>query len=416
MQLDLRKARQITCRTTGPMPGRAPPAAGRHNPPMPGALEQTALANGVRILSCRQPGDRFALGLWLRHGSRHEAADRRGHTHLLEHLWLAGICGAATGPDQLNARTGRELTGLYGSIPAPRWRELTERLGTLLLNPRFSDADLARERTAIACERRCHEPGRTEDLACAALWPDHPLGRPVAGPPGALASADAASLHRYHRELLCGARLGVTAVGPVAHRLLVDACAPLGELAAGTLPEVRRPPRIPGPRHRPVGRENPLWALPTAGWSDPNLHALLLAGQLVGGTSGLFGRLAGEGARDCALGARLTLFGDAGLLLVEAAAPPRRRAECRAAVERALAALAAGAAAPGDLARAVAALGARLDATGEPLALVQRLGRELWYLPGLPGVDQRRAALAAVTPGAVARVLGAAWRDRVVWP
>lgn len=388
---------------------------------MPEPLEQTVLANGVRVLSCPRPAAQIALGLWLYHGSRHEPPARRGHTHLLEHLWLAGT-GAAlprgfAAPRSLNARTGRELSGLYGSAPAHQWRELTALLCTLLVNPRFTDADLAQERAAIAGEQRRHDAGRIEDLAGAALWPGHPLGHPVAGPPGALASADAASLHRYHREILCGARLAVTAVGPLAHRLLVEACAPLAELPAGAVPESHRPPRVPGPRQAGPGRENPLWALPTAGWSDPELYALLVAAQLVDGAEpGLLGTLAGDGARDCALGARLTLFSDAGMLLVEAAAPPAQRRECRAAVERALAALAAGAVVQRDLDRVTAALGARLDAAEDPLAVVQRLGRELWYLPAVPGPDERRAALAAVTPDAVARVLGTAWRDHIAWP
>lgn len=389
------------------------PAPNRHNPPMAETLEQTALDNGARIFSCHRPGDRFALGIWLRHGSRHETPDRAGCTHLLEHLWFAGIHRREGGREctasgAVNARTGRELTALYGSVPTRRWRELAELLCTMLVTPGFTDDDLVRERDAIAAERARHAAGRVEDLACAALWPGDPLGLPVAGSPAALAGMDIDRLLGYHREIVCGARLRVIAVGPVPHRELAGACAALADLEPGTAAVAQRPRHPAVPRQPETRRENPLWALPTPGWSDPELYALLLADQLLGMQS--------AGSGDCALGSRLTLFSDAGLLLVEAAALPERRPACRQAVECALRALAAGAVTRGDLQRAAAALHTRLAADSSPLSLMHRLGRELWYLPRVPELRERMAALAAVTPADLGHALAAGWRGRVCWP
>jgi predicted Zn-dependent peptidase len=197
-------------------------------------------------------------------------------------------------------------------------------------------------------------------------------------------------------------------VGPVPHRELADACAMLADLEPGT-PAVAQRPRHPAAPHQPETRwENPLWALPTPGWSDPQFPALLLADQL------LAMRAAGSG--DCALGSRLTLFSDAGLLLVEAAAPPERRPACRQAVDSALRALAAGTVTGGDLRRAAAALHTWLAADTDPLRLMHRLGRELWYLPRVPDRQERLAALAAITPADLEHALAAGWRDRVCWP
>ena len=382
----------------------APAGSNRHNPTMAETLDQSTLDNGIRIVSRHRPGDRFAMGLWLHHGSRHETPDRAGCTHLLEHLWFAGIdarAGAqvAATAGEVNARTGRELSALYGSVPARRWRELATLLCTMLVTPRFTDDDLVRERRAIADERERHDAGRIEDLACAALWPGHPLALPVAGSPAVLAGVDSDRLLGYHREIVCGARLRVIAVGPVPHRDLADACGVLADLEPGT-PALTQPPE--------TRWENPLWALPTPGWPDPARYALLLADQLLG--------MRFRGSGDCALGSRLTLFSDAGLLLVEAAAVPERRPACRQAVERALGTLAAGTVTRGDLQRAAAALHARLAADPGPLGQMHRLGRELWYLPRVPDLQEHRTALAAVTPADLERALAAAWQGHAAWP
>ncbi|MEW6169191.1 MAG: hypothetical protein AB1651_16085 [Pseudomonadota bacterium] len=165
--------------------------------------------------------------------------------------------------------------------------------------------------------------------------------------------------------------------------------------------------RLDAPRQAATRWENPLWVLPTPGWSDPERYALLLADQL------LALRFAEPG--DCALGSRLSLFSDVGLLLVEAGAPPERRQACAQAVEHALSGLAAGAVTRRDLQCAAAALWARLAADSDPLSLMHRLSRELWYLPRVPELQERRAALAVLGPADLGRALAAGWQRRVCW-
>ncbi len=382
-------------------------------------LLQSTFDNGVRIVSSTRPGDRFALGLWLYHGSRHESPAQAGYTHLLEHLWFAGAAtrhrNARLGfsvADSVNARTGRELTALYGCVPQDQWQALTALLCTTLVTPCFGDQDLVRERAAIARERASHAAGRTEDLACAALWPAHPLGRPVAGPPGALATATAADLRHYHSTLLQGARLCVVAVGPAPHSAVVDACRGLETLPQGTAAEAE-PPRLPSTPGTSSDRlENPLWALPMPGWTARDFHCLLLVERCCAAVAQ---QSASVRRPPWLTGTRLTLFSDVGLLLIEAAAPVRQRADCHATLDRAFATLAASGLHKAILQRVADTLYAEVTDDSEPLRLVHRLGRELSYRSQVAQLQSHRAALDAVTPEAVGDVLRHAWQARRAW-
>ena len=51
----------------------------------------STLPNGTQVISQHIPSiQSVALGIWLQHGSRHEAPRQAGYTHLLEHLFFKG--------------------------------------------------------------------------------------------------------------------------------------------------------------------------------------------------------------------------------------------------------------------------------------------------------------------------------------
>ena len=127
-------------------------------------------------------------------GSRYEDDDRAGLSHFIEHLVFKGtsrrpdpkdISGTveAVGGD-INAGTEHELTTYWSKVPEPHAEETIDLLVDMLRHSLHRPEDVEKERMVIYEEQRMVEddPGHRADvLTDALLWPDHPLGREIAG-------------------------------------------------------------------------------------------------------------------------------------------------------------------------------------------------------------------------------------------
>lgn len=260
--------------------------------------EITPLANGARLVDLtRDTGGWVALGLWWRAGSRYEGAGEQGWAHLLEHLWFRGgrdhdaaavdrVADRLGG--QLNAETGRELIGLWGLAPADAAGDLAALLTDMLLTPAFDGPALAAERGLVLTEMAAldHAPlNRLVDAALAALWPDHPLGRPIEGRRDSVAAARVEDLRAWHGRHLTGERLIATVMGPWPPAVRERLARAVTELPTGPGPSVT-PPRVAPPDRLPpvpAGPATLLWAVPLPGLGDLAHGNARLAVQALGG-------------------------------------------------------------------------------------------------------------------------------------
>src|SRR3569623_473477 len=111
--------------------------------------QQAVLSNGVRILMQPLPHRPAAVGIWLHGGTRHEAVQQQGYTHLFEHLLFCGAHGLdetalldrlqALG-GQVNAVTTAEVMALYGLVPSADAHELLQLFCTMLMQPHWHEA------------------------------------------------------------------------------------------------------------------------------------------------------------------------------------------------------------------------------------------------------------------------------------
>ncbi len=317
----------------------------------------TTLADGLRVVTDPMPGARsVTTGVWVSVGSRDEPAEQAGASHFLEHLFFKGteersaraVAEAvdAVGGD-MNAYTGREHTAFHTRLPAAEWRLGVELLGDLLSAPALRPHEIDAEREVIL-EELWAAQDTPEDVvhvrAMEALFPDHPLGREVAG--------DEETVRAMTRDDIAGfldahygpGNLVVAAAGAVDHDEL---CAAVETHLVRHQPPAQGPTAL-GSATRAVRRQPPTPAVePLAtvgrdgeqvhvvlGWrglpiGDDDRYTLHVANQVLGGgsSSRLFQAVREERGLAYTVYSWVSSYSDAGVLALYAGTSPGRSGE-----------------------------------------------------------------------------------------
>jgi predicted Zn-dependent peptidase len=190
----------------------------------------TALPSGLRVVTDAAPHLRTAaLGLFVSAGSRHEADDEHGLSHLLEHMAFKGTRRRSAreiaeaienaGGD-LNAETGVEQTAYFARVLGEEVDLALDVLADILTESRFDAEELGREKNVIIQEIGAVEDTPDDlvfDLFTAAAWPEQPIGRPILGTREGVAAFDRHAIDAYLlRHYRAGASI-VAAAGAVDH-------------------------------------------------------------------------------------------------------------------------------------------------------------------------------------------------------
>lgn len=157
--------------------------------------QKVTLDNGLKIITSPMPHTRStSICVYLGVGSRYESDAEAGASHFIEHLLFRGtakrhsakeISEAIEGVGGiLNGGTDKELTVYWCKVASLHFHLALDVLTDMVLNSRFEGRDIERERKVIV-----EEIGMSRDephqlvgmLIDELLWPEHPLGRDVAG-------------------------------------------------------------------------------------------------------------------------------------------------------------------------------------------------------------------------------------------
>jgi predicted Zn-dependent peptidase len=127
-------------------------------------------------------------------GSRYESEIQSGVSHFIEHLCFRGtekrktakeISGAIEGVGGvLNGGTDKELTVYWCKVAQPHFKMALDVLADMVLNARFDKKDIEKERHIIVEEISMSKDAPNQLVGMyldELLWPNHPLGRDVAG-------------------------------------------------------------------------------------------------------------------------------------------------------------------------------------------------------------------------------------------
>ncbi|PRY40493.1 M16 family metallopeptidase [Umezawaea tangerina] len=165
------------------------------------------------------------LCLAVPRGARHDPQDRGGLAHVLEHVLMSAPIGSA-GPlsehverlgGYANADTGLETMLYYVRVLAEDADEVADLLLRAVLEPAIDEGVLDSERAAVLQELAvaAADPADVvQDRFLAALFPEHPLGRPVGGTREEVEALTVGEVVKGH-EVLFGHSVPVLAVvGP----------------------------------------------------------------------------------------------------------------------------------------------------------------------------------------------------------
>src|SRR6266568_1532345 len=154
-----------------------------------------ALPGGARLVVEPMP-ERHSTSVVLMFagGSRLEDDRLAGVSHFIEHLCFKGtrrrpsskeIADAIEGVGGfINASTDKELTAYWARVPSEHMGLGLDVLFDIVANSRLDEADIERERMVILDELRMYRDqpqDYVQNLFEELVWPDHPLGRDIAG-------------------------------------------------------------------------------------------------------------------------------------------------------------------------------------------------------------------------------------------
>ncbi|MEJ2046964.1 MAG: pitrilysin family protein [Dehalococcoidia bacterium] len=157
--------------------------------------QKTSLDNGLRLITSVMPHTRsVCVSIFIGTGSRYESSDESGMSHFIEHVLFKGTEKRPTARaiseaiesvgGILNGGTDKELTVYWAKVPQHHFALALDVLSDLLLHPRFDPEAIERERQVIIEEinmSRDMPSQRANMLIDELIWPDHPLGRDIAG-------------------------------------------------------------------------------------------------------------------------------------------------------------------------------------------------------------------------------------------
>jgi predicted Zn-dependent peptidase len=188
----------------------------------------TELDSGVRVVTESVPSVRsIAIGLWVRVGSRDERNEEAGISHFVEHLLFKGTPRLSAeqiaqvfdgfGAD-VNAATSKETTVLYAHFLDEHLEEAFAVMGDMLLRSTYAEMDSEREVVLEEIAMYEDEPSdKVHDVLSAAIFGDHPLGRPVIGRREVISSLTLDDVAAFHGTRYSPTSIVLAAAGNLEH-------------------------------------------------------------------------------------------------------------------------------------------------------------------------------------------------------
>ncbi|MDO5673083.1 MAG: pitrilysin family protein [Actinomycetaceae bacterium] len=200
-----------------------------------GLVKRSVLPGGIRVISEEMHGTRGAsIGVWVPRGSRNEAEGGYGATHFLEHLLFKGTHRhtareLAYAFDQVggesNAATSREHTHYYARVLAKDIELAVDLLMDMVTSAKLAEDDFLLERSVILDELAMSMDDPSEqihDQFAAAVFPHHPLGRPVGGTKQTVEDITLQAVREHFRLGYTPNQVVIAGAGALEHQSLCD--------------------------------------------------------------------------------------------------------------------------------------------------------------------------------------------------
>lgn len=269
--------------------------------------QKTTLDNGLRLLTVSMPHTRsVSLNVFVSAGSRYETDANAGISHFIEHLCFKGTARYATAREIataiegiggiINGGTDKELTVYWAKVPDSHFGTAPEVLSEMVLSPRFDPAEIEKERNVIIEEINMgldFPPQRAEMLIDELLWPNHPLGRDIAGSKKSVAGITREDLLDFLKNRYLPQQTVISLAGNIQHQVALELVhRAFGHWPKSPMPPEYQPFKESEPTHRlkvekrDIEQANLCLALPGLSLVHPKRYHLDLLNVILGeGTS-----------------------------------------------------------------------------------------------------------------------------------
>ncbi|MGV3725049.1 MAG: M16 family metallopeptidase [Actinomycetota bacterium] len=311
-------------------------------------VRETTLDNGLRVVSEHVPYvQSVSLGLRIDAGSRDETDELAGISHVLEHMLFKGterrtardiaeVMDAVGG--QIDAFTSKEYTG-YGARVLPEHVPLAmDVVADMLRRSLLDEKEMELEKSVILEEYRSVEDAPEEyvhELFNKAMWPEHPLGRPVIGCPEVIKRLTPADLQSYLDAYYVPERMICVAAGNLDHDDLVAETARwFGDLSGrGPVRQLQPVASTPSETrlHRPLEQSHFCMGVDGISEGDPDRWAARVLSLLLGGgmSSRLFQEIREKRGLCYSVASETISYREGGMFIVYADTNPQQMDEVR---------------------------------------------------------------------------------------
>jgi len=214
---------------------RGPQGRGRTGSIRDRNIQKTVLPNGLVVVTETMPQVRsVCVGIWLGHGSRVETPEQNGITHFIEHMVFKGTRNRtaeqiARSMDSIgghmDAFTGKECVCFSTVVLDEHLPLAFDVLSDLVLNPRFDNKDILRERGVILEEIKSEEDNPDyllHEIFTQNFWKGHPLGQPILGTRRTVGSFEKRMILRQFDRHYRPNHMVIAAAGNVRHPRLLE--------------------------------------------------------------------------------------------------------------------------------------------------------------------------------------------------
>jgi predicted Zn-dependent peptidase len=192
--------------------------------------EISRLDNGLTVATYSVPNAQsVALGVWIGVGGRYEPKNYCGISHFAEHMVFKGtrtrtyrqIKESVEGlGGLLNGFTAEEMTCYMAKVLPAQTLNTLDVLIDIITDPLLKSADIKKERSVIFEEIKMYYDlphHLAYDRLLKLLWPNHPLGRNLAGNFSSLKIIDRSVITDFMRKFYTFDNILITACGNISH-------------------------------------------------------------------------------------------------------------------------------------------------------------------------------------------------------
>jgi predicted Zn-dependent peptidase len=263
------------------------------------SVEITRLPNGITVVTHAMPHlETVALGLWVKAGARDEGAAENGIAHFLEHMAFKGTPRRSaraiaeeieSAGGEINAATGMETTTYYAKVLKNDWPLALDILADIFTSPELDTEEMERERDVILQEIAAAHDQPDDlvfDLAQAASFGEHPLGRSILGTHDLIGAVTRDQILDWRNRNYWGSRIVVAATGNIEHRAFAaEAQKLLGAIPEGGQPQRLTPTFQPSAclAEKPLDQAHLVLTFGAPSYRDPEIYVLQVLSNILGG-------------------------------------------------------------------------------------------------------------------------------------